>query len=72
MRSDPSNGLCLIRPFRSCTSSRAGPRRNGAIPTIGDPIISKEEGKEQVQAFLDVGEMRWTQSVGQPDGVTKL
>ena len=27
------------------------------IPTIGDPIISKEEGKEQVQAFLDVGEI---------------
>ncbi|MGM0951412.1 MAG: hypothetical protein ACQEW7_00385 [Pseudomonadota bacterium] len=27
------------------------------IPTIGDPIISKEEGKEQVQAFLDVGEV---------------
>jgi len=27
------------------------------IPTIGGPIISKEEGKEQVQAFLDLGEI---------------
>jgi hypothetical protein len=27
-----------------------------AIPSIGGPLLSKEESKEQVQAFLDVGE----------------
>ncbi|MBB5322490.1 hypothetical protein [Marinobacter oulmenensis] len=29
------------------------------IPTIGGPIISSEEGKRRVQAFLDIGEVDW-------------
>jgi len=29
------------------------------IPTIGGPIISTEEGKRRVQAFLDIGEVDW-------------